>query len=333
MRITIVGAGLMGRWHAYYARRAGAIVAAVVDANAAAASNLAGRCGQARTFTNLQEALAQVETDAAHICTPLPTHAALAEEALKAGRHVLVEKPLAEDVARTQQLLALAQEHGRMVVPVHQFPFQRGFGSLLGRKAQLGNLVRVEFATCSAGGEGYSPARRAEIAWEILPHPLSLMRRFVQSNLSELSWQVVYAQEDGLTLAATAAGVQLSIMISLSGRPTRNELCVTGSQCSARLDLFHGFCLWDVGSAGRMGKMLRPVRQGAGLLTRAGANLAGRAIRRQPAYPGLPELIGDFYKAVQDNGSWPISADETMDIARCLDVWRRECISCQPQNP
>ena len=127
MRITIVGAGLMGRWHAYYARRAGAFVAAVVDANADAARDLARRCGRAAVFHDLEEALERMKTDAVHICTPLPSQAGLADMALRAGRHVMMEKPLTPDLGTTLELLELAKERDRMLVPVHQFPFQSGF--------------------------------------------------------------------------------------------------------------------------------------------------------------------------------------------------------------
>ncbi len=322
MRITIVGAGLMGRWHAYYARRAGATVAAVVDARTDVGTDLARRCGGAAVFERLEEALERVESDAVHVCTPLPSHTLLAQTALRAGRHVLMEKPLAPSLGQTLELLELAGRQQRMLVPVHQFPFQSGFASLLRHRQRLGELVRVEFHTCSAGGQGQSPQRRREILWEILPHPFSLMRRLLGRELSKLTWEAIYSSEDELILGSVSGRTCLSVVVSLRGRPTRNELCVIGEEASASLDLFHGFCLWEPGKVGRAAKALRPVRLGAGLLGRAVLNLGGRAIRRQPAYPGLYELIVGFRRAVDYNAPSPIPADESADVARCLEPWR-----------
>jgi predicted dehydrogenase len=322
MRITIVGAGLMGRWHAYYARRAGATVAAVVDARSDAATGLARQCGGAAVFNDLDTALKEVETEAVHICTPLPSHASLAEAALRAGRHVMMEKPLTPDLGQTLALLELAKEHNRLLVPVHQFPFQSGFRSLTNHRGLLGDLVRVEFHTCSAGGEGQAPQRRREIQWEILPHPFSLMRRLLGRDLSDLPWKAIYSDEDELNLAAACGRTHLSITISLRGRPTRNELSVIGTGGSASLDLFHGFCLWEMGGAGRMSKALRPMLRGAGLLTRSLLNLGERALRRQPAYPGLFELMVGFQRAIDYNAPCPIPPDESADVARCLEPGR-----------
>jgi hypothetical protein len=148
------------------------------------------------------------------------------------------------------------------------------------------------------------------------------MRRLLGRDLSDLPWEAIYADEDELSLGAACGRIHLSIVISLRGRPTRNELCVIGTSGSASLDLFHGFCLWETGGAGRMNKALRPMLLGAGLLTRSVLNLGERALRRQPAYPGLFELMVGFQRAVDYNAPCPIPPDESADVARCLESWR-----------
>src|SRR5919199_4073263 len=99
LRVAIVGAGLMGRWHAYYAARAGARVAAVVDRDARAAGALSRRFPDATAFTNLEACLSQPHISVAHICTPTASHVPLATSALQAGVHVLLEKPVAATTA------------------------------------------------------------------------------------------------------------------------------------------------------------------------------------------------------------------------------------------
>jgi predicted dehydrogenase len=100
LRVAIIGAGLMGYWRGRAARHVGSQVVAVVDPDAKRAKRLARACRAAAAVTDLSE-LAGDGVDAVHICSPTSTHRALATQALEAGIHVLVEKPLAESADQT----------------------------------------------------------------------------------------------------------------------------------------------------------------------------------------------------------------------------------------
>ena len=94
LRVGIVGAGYIARAHASaYAATPGVRVVAVADPVAAKRDSLAGRLG-ARGVASLGEVLEE-GVDAISVCTPTPTHRALATEALASGAHVLCEKPIA----------------------------------------------------------------------------------------------------------------------------------------------------------------------------------------------------------------------------------------------
>jgi predicted dehydrogenase len=68
-----------------------------------------------------REILERPDVDAVVIATPAATHATMVEEALAAGKHVLVEKPLALDAAAARRLVALAAERGRVLMVGHTF--------------------------------------------------------------------------------------------------------------------------------------------------------------------------------------------------------------------
>ncbi len=72
----------------------------------------------------------------------------------------------------------------------------------------------------------------------------------------------------------------------------------------------------------RPAKVVRPFRLGGRLLTGAGVNLATRAIRREPAYPGLRELVRLFYAAAIDGAEPPVGASEALFVARLVDQVR-----------
>ncbi len=149
VRAAIVGAGSMGGWHATAAGRSGGTVVAVVDRELATAAAL----GVGAAYIDLETALAGHDVDVVHVCTPLDSHAEIVRTALAAGAHVIVEKPLAPDVPTTDELLRLADDAGRSLVPVHQFLFQDGFRRLLERRDRLGSLVHVDFVAATAGAE------------------------------------------------------------------------------------------------------------------------------------------------------------------------------------
>ena len=73
------------------------------------------------TDVDFDEVLADPRVDAVSIATPPRTHHALVKQALEAGKHVLVEKPLATTVADAEELVELADERGLMLMPGHTF--------------------------------------------------------------------------------------------------------------------------------------------------------------------------------------------------------------------
>lgn len=318
VRVAIVGAGLMGRWHARYAARAGAAVVAVIDPDPAAAARLAAR-SVAVAYPDLPTALAAGGLDAVHLCTPLGTHRPLAEAALAAGCHVLCEKPLAATRVETEYLLAVARRHDRRVCAVHQFGFQWGVRRLRADLPRLGDLVEVSYTTCSAGGAGRPDEARRAVLLEILPHPVALFLGLLGPAAGRLDWQVDQATADDLALSARLADTRLRVAISLRGRPTRNELSVVGTRGTATADLFHGYRVFEPGGVGRLRKVLLPFARSARVLAAAGGNLLGRAARREPAYPGLRELIAAFHAAVAGRGPVPVGPDELLAVAALID--------------
>jgi predicted dehydrogenase len=309
----------MGRWHARYASRAGAEVTAIVDPRAEAAADLHGAFPRARTFASLEECLAAGAADAVHICTPAESHARLARTALLAGCHVLVEKPAAANAAEASALVDLARQKGLRLCPVHQFPFQRGFARLMADLPRLGELLRVEYAVRSAGGAGRPPAERRALLLEILPHPVSLFRRVLGHGMDAGAWEVLAFGDDELELSASDGGLRLRIDAGLRARPTRNELVLTGARATGRVDLFHGYAVLDTGGTSRAAKATAPLRAGTRLLWAAGTNLARRALDREPAFPGLRELVRRFYASIAESMPPPIRPDEIEEAAALIE--------------
>ena len=130
LRIGLVGVGHLGKIHARcLASLAGPdlVVAGVYDRDAAAAKTVAREHGYP-VFDSLRELFAAC--DAVDVVTPTVTHRAVVGEALAAGRHVFVEKPVTATLAEARELEALAAAAGLLVQVGHVERFNPAFTAL-----------------------------------------------------------------------------------------------------------------------------------------------------------------------------------------------------------
>ena len=215
-----------------------------------------------------------------------------------------------------EALVAFAAEHKRLVVPVHQFAFQRGVRQILAAREQLGALRHVEFATCSAGADRLPGADRDQVAAEIAPHAFSLARWLLGEEVGRLTWRLDRAAAGEWRFTATTrAGCVLSNLISLSARPTFAQWRVLAERGSAGADLFHGFATFEPGTASRDYKLRRPMEVGLKSVAAAFSNLTRRLLRREPAYPGLRDLCVAAYGAIA-GGPAVFGPEELVDVTR-----------------
>lgn len=317
-RAAIIGAGLMGGWHADAVRRVGGVVSAIVDADRKRAVQLIQSHPRAIVAPDLAAVAAGGLAEVAHICTPPETHEALAQQALEAGLHALVEKPLAETGEATARLLRLAESRGLLLCPVHQFLFQEGVLRAQKTLEKWGPLLHVDTVICSAGAEPGSqdPDR---VAAEILPGALSLIARLLAPPIRRGIWRMQHPADGEVRACASIGKVSVSVLISMQGRPTVNALRLIGKRGTVHADLFHGFSILERGTVSRGRKIAHPFAQGGATLYSATANLLARARRHEPAYPGLRELIRRFYEAIHAGGESPIAGAETLDVALLRD--------------
>jgi len=305
----------MGRWHAHALTHAGHKVVAVVDSSVDRAATIARAHPGASAFARLADSPV---ADVVHVCTPLGTHVPLALEAIARGSHVIVEKPLAADPDETQRVLERATSAGVLVVPVHQFPFQRGVIDAQHAMPSIGAVLHVDFTACTAGAAGKSDDEQDRVALEVLPHPMSLLARLVSSEISVIKWHVAHTRAGELRANGALGGASVSVVISTHGRPTTNQMRIIGEQGTIAIDLYHGFSVTTHGRATRTGKVAQPFVNATAQLAAAAGNLVTRAAAREPAYPGLRELVREFYDAVIAGGGAPITNAETLAVATAV---------------
>jgi predicted dehydrogenase len=142
--VAVVGCGVgklhLEAWRTLPGRFA---VRALCDLDEAKAASLAKEFGVAEATADLATLLRRDDLDVIDICTPSATHVALAEAALGAGRHVVLEKPLAGSLAEADRLVAAAARARARLMPVFQYRWGNGLLKLRHLRAKgLGGRLR-----------------------------------------------------------------------------------------------------------------------------------------------------------------------------------------------
>ena len=231
-----------------------------------------------------------------------------------------VEKPVTPTALEAATLLDAAREKAVHVCPVHQFAFQRGVAHVTESLPALGEPLGVSFTICSAGGERQSGVALDTIVAEMLPHPLSILQVLWPRNaMRPEDWSAHGARPGELVVQGRSGAVPVGVRISMSARPTRCDMEILCSGGSVHVNLFHGYAIVRRGKPSRLDKVVQPFRFAGSTLAVAAANLAGRALRREMAYPGLGTLIERFHAAARNGRDNPIPPEHTLDAARVRD--------------
>ena len=139
----------VGAWGASWASEVAASphweLAALVDSDRSKLEGVAGGVGlePARRFPSLSAAIGSAEADAVLVVAPPAVHGPLALEALEAGLHCLVEKPLSPSIGEARDLVKRAEEAGRTLMASQNYRFARGYRTVQAL-VRTGAIGRVE---------------------------------------------------------------------------------------------------------------------------------------------------------------------------------------------
>lgn len=143
----VVGYGLAGRvFHAPLVSAApGLSLDGIVTSNAERSVQAREKYPDARVYASLDEALAR-DFDLVVVATPNVTHAPYARQALGAGSHVVLDKPVAANAQEAAELAALADEHGRLLIPFQNRRWDSDFltAMTVSQSGVLGMVHRFE---------------------------------------------------------------------------------------------------------------------------------------------------------------------------------------------
>jgi predicted dehydrogenase len=213
-------------------------LAALCERDEARAAAFTQRVPGVPVHSDFDEVLADARIDAVFVATPPRTHHSLVRAALTAGKHVLVEKPLAKTAAEAADLIALAEARGLVLMPGHTFLYSPPVNKVrdLIRENQLGEVYFVTSSRMNLG-----KYQSDGVICDLAPHDLSILLYLLDQPVAQVSTSARSVFQEGIPevafLALTFAnGVTASVQISwLAPRKVR-EMVIVGSQRMVQYD-------------------------------------------------------------------------------------------------
>ena len=235
-KIAVLGCGYWGKNIVRNFAELNAL-AAVADSNAAAAQAQAQQHNvPARAW---REILADPSIPGVAIAAPAALHAQLATEALNAGKHVFVEKPLALDVRDAKALCELATTKNRQLMVGHLLQYHPAFLKLQAM-VEAGELGRLQYLYSNRLNLG-KIRREEDILWSFAPHDISMILALVGSAPEQVSAEGGYYLHNKIadvttTHLAFPGGERAHIFVSWLHPFKEQKLVVVGAQGMAVFD-------------------------------------------------------------------------------------------------
>ena len=240
IRIGVIGAG---HWGPNYVRNFreldAAQMVAVADPRADARATLQQRFPDLKLYEDYRELLAEGEIDGVVVATPASTHHEIGMACLQAGKHVLIEKPLATSAAAALELAQYPLADGQIFMVGHIFRFHPG----INRVRELmyeGTLGTTRYLHCVRTNLG--PVRKdVSVIWDLAPHDVSIALHLFNGMPARVSATMGYYLQnspgDVAFITLTFPGGELvNIHVSWVDPQKRREVDVIGTNALVRFD-------------------------------------------------------------------------------------------------
>ena len=289
----------------------------VCDVRRATLEGLARRYPSVRLTTSYDDVLADDRVDAVAIATPVGTHHELAVAALRAGKHVFVEKPLASSVAEAEDLVVLAEDRGLVLMPGHTFLYSPPV-NLIRELICSGELGDVYFISTSRVNLGLHQPD-VSVAWDLAPHDFSILRYWLGEMpdfVSAVSRACIFPEVADVAFvnlqfpSGTLAHVEMSWLAPSKLRRTAivgsDKMVVYDDTSNEPVRVF------DSGVMPRDPETFGEYR----LTYRAGDILSPRIDAAEP----LSLELSDFCTAIRDGVAPRSSAQVGLDVVRMIEA-------------
>jgi predicted dehydrogenase len=253
LKVAVVGAGFVAqRRHipAFLRLKKYVSLSAVCDLNHELAKEVAKKFGIPNAYSNLSEMLSKEHPDIVDICTPPGVHAPVAVEAMEAGCHVLLEKPMASNLADCEKMIEAAKKNSVKLSVVHNQRFYPPFlkAEELVKNGAIGELTGMRIVSLTPREEYLVHEKHwihklpGGIIGETGPHVVYMSLAFVKNvknveviarKITDYPW-VLY---DDYRIEIEGENITSSIIVSHTNNYTASKVELFGTEYSLEMDL------------------------------------------------------------------------------------------------
>jgi predicted dehydrogenase len=290
-----------------------------------------------QAFASGSEMVDSVRPDVVHVLTPPATHVRISAEMLRAGSHVICEKPLASQASEVQSLLDVATQQDRVLVECQNYRYLDEFRwlksaagpELIGSIRTVEIDVRVPIASSGRFVDDTVPHHASHLAGgavrDFLPHMVNLVDEFVPSlpiEVAGANWQLTSRKKalgmDTLTAVLANDEVQVVLRFSGVGSPPAFTVSVVGERGRVAADLFHRHRTVEVR---KIGGPLAAVADRI-LASKQGVVDAVQEIRSKVlsgSENGMQPMLTDIYASLLAGTPCPIAPGQLLRTAQVVD--------------
>ncbi len=334
LRVGIVGCGDVAQWAHIPALKKikNAELAAVCDEDESSAKRVAKKFHISRYYTDFSQMLNKEKLDIVDVCTPPQTHPALSIQAMEAGCHVLVEKPMAISTPEADEMIRAGKDYGVKLGVVHNLPFVPVVikAKTMVSKGIIGDLMGIDIKYSLYKYEGeivesehWCHKLPGGIFGNKLPHPISLAMAYLGKvepvavhamKLSSHDWMAA----DELRVILKGKKGMGTITSSLNWPQNTAMLDIFGTKMNLHIYLNNAvMSTYRLGGHGRFSRGLENVRQSSQLLTSTASTALNIALRKH--HYGHYTLLRQFIESVRNGTEPPVTAEEGREVVRVCE--------------
>ena len=341
MKIGIVGCGLNSDYHINFARAYnGAEIVGIVDKDIKKAEECASRFNIKDIFSSIRELVEKTKPDVIHILTPPKTHFSLTKEAIGAGCHVLVEKPIALNLEEARTLYELTERKGVKLCTMHNHFFDPCMARAheLVINGQMGNVINVE---SYYGLNTRIPAFRDYpvpnvLPWiynlpggvyhDFMPHPLYVLLEYTGRPkeikvMSQSHGVLPQNMPDELRILINGEKAFGILTFSFAAQPHLHFIRIYGTKMMVEVDIntmttvIHP--LSSLPKAAQ--KATYNLTEAWQLFKSTVSNVINFVTGKLKPYQGMKILIHNFYDSIKNNAEPPVTKEQALLVIETMD--------------
>ena len=342
MRAAIIGCGNIAKTHVRAIQALKWVeICGACDRDIFQAKQIADMAGDANAYDDFEKMLEQEKPDVVHVLTPPDTHANLSIQAMDAGCHVFVEKPMAVHKKEAREMVAAAKRNNVSLCTDHNYLYKPSFTRVreLVNQGAIGDVVYIDaYYGHSLDDEGkayITTGGRSHWAWKLLggafinflPHLIYLVLEFMPDYEKVVGVTVAGEDRPGAPVMEMTALLQGksatgNVSISMRANPYSKFIDLYGTKGIIHADIARE--LYTIHRyrkmPGMVSKVIFNLEEAVQLTVRTIANVINVFLGKLKGVAGLYNLVQEFYDNLKSGAPPPVTGEDGLEMVAMMET-------------